>query len=289
MSAYEFRHSLVSVARKVHWHVRQRYWPHWPMIIRDRRRGLRMALPPTGNAAVTYYRWPFGSAMGAAIEHIVTAGDVVIDVGANIGEFTLLAASRAGPEGRVYALEPAKDNVGHLCRNVRINGFRNVTILRVAAMECRRTVAIETDRRSGGARVTSTADGGEVVEATTLDDLIAQVNTERIKLAKIDAAGAELLVLQGGQRSLAAGKVGYVVVKLYQPRITIERFGYHTRETVHMLAQLGYQTQLLSPEVSSEDDAVAEWLRRAERKEAEYGAVVLAYREASEVVRTLRW
>src|SRR3954447_8208340 len=61
-----------------------------------------------------------------AVLAALPAGAVAVDVGANIGYFTCLAARAVGPRGVVHAIEPAPENVEALKRNVQLNGFRNV-------------------------------------------------------------------------------------------------------------------------------------------------------------------
>jgi tRNA G37 N-methylase Trm5 len=59
-------------------------------------------------------------------ERILRAGDVVVDIGAHVGYFTLIAARSVGPEGRVYAFEPDPENYALLVRNIELNGYQNI-------------------------------------------------------------------------------------------------------------------------------------------------------------------
>src|SRR5688572_30737361 len=71
--------------------------------------------------------------MQRMLDSLVEPGDTVVDVGANIGYNTLYAAHRVGPQGRVYALEPAQDNLAVLYANLFTNNLTNVTVLPYAA------------------------------------------------------------------------------------------------------------------------------------------------------------
>ena len=68
----------------------------------------------------------------AFFKRFLSAGDVVIDVGAHVGFFTLIAASIAGSEGEVHAFEPVPSNFAALEQNARLNGFGNVVLNRAA-------------------------------------------------------------------------------------------------------------------------------------------------------------
>src|SRR5262245_30539798 len=63
---------------------------------------------------------------------LLAPGMTALDVGANVGQYTLLAAQRVGPSGRVHAFEPTPHVAAKLRANVRLNGFRNVTVAEMA-------------------------------------------------------------------------------------------------------------------------------------------------------------
>lgn len=127
-------------------------------------------------------------------------GDVVVDVGAHVGFFTLLAARLIGPGGHVHAFEPIPTNFDALDRNLRMNGYTWVSALRAAVSDAPGVVSLGLDQ----ARLvgTSTADfsvGGELssieAPAVTLDDIVGA--DEHVRLLKIDAEGHEPQVLAG--------------------------------------------------------------------------------------------
>src|SRR5262249_50498938 len=68
----------------------------------------------------------------AFANHFLRSGDVFVDVGANIGLFTLIAADRVGPTGKVIAFEPTSTTFDRLLRNVRLNRFSNVQCVKSA-------------------------------------------------------------------------------------------------------------------------------------------------------------
>ena len=125
---------------------------------------------------------------------------VFIDIGANVGIYTIYAALRAGPDARIIAVEPHPLALERLRCNVLLNKLTNVTIEPVAVHERSGTVAFKTDRQNmGNSSILfdrSTA-GGELIEvpSESLIDLVAKFGLTRIDAIKIDVEGAEDLIL----------------------------------------------------------------------------------------------
>jgi len=117
-------------------------------------------------------------------------GDVVVDVGANIGVLTFLAAMIVGPSGRVVAVEPNPDNLQLLYRGIVLNEFTNVEVLPHAASN-RRTVFSLTGGTSNthliGARAPQ--EGGHFVQSIVLDEALGHL--PRLDFVKMDIEGRE--------------------------------------------------------------------------------------------------
>ena len=138
---------------------------------------------------------------------LLKPGDVFVDIGANIGYFTLLGASLVGSQGRIYAFEPLTDNCALIERSVAENSFENVNINPVAIAESRQSFQLDVSGFSSNARVidfTSEAVPGSgperPVEAFTLDEMMTE--TERIDVIKMDIEGAEPRAWQGMEQSV---------------------------------------------------------------------------------------
>lgn len=129
---------------------------------------------------------------------VLSPGAVAIDVGANIGYFSMLAASRVGPGGRVIALEPNPRNVRLLLASARRNAFGNVEVVQAAAAE-EFGVARLFSEFSNGQIALDAADleeaGAETVGCVPLASIAARLG--RCDLVKLDIEGAELLALRG--------------------------------------------------------------------------------------------
>lgn len=134
------------------------------------------------------------------------SGGVMIDIGANIGIYTLVAARLVGPYGRVLAFEPAAEAHETLMANLEANSFTNVLAWRLAL-----TDAIGTARLSHEPDASRNAiltgppgtDDYEEVETGTLDAIDARERLPRVDLIKVDVEGAEELALRGAAGVLA--------------------------------------------------------------------------------------
>jgi len=136
----------------------------------------------------------------ALFKKLIKKGMVVVDIGANIGYYTLLAAHLVGDEGRVFAFEPDPHNFSLLCKNIEINGHRNVIPVRKAVFSKSGKMKLFLDKSNLGGHSLSGAnvDMGVsiMVEATSLDDYLKNTNC-KIDVIKMDVQGSEMEVLEG--------------------------------------------------------------------------------------------
>jgi len=129
------------------------------------------------------------------------ADDVLIDVGANIGYFSLLAATRVGPNGRVVAIEASPSIYERLSENIQLNGDRNIRAVHAAAADTRgrlrlfRAPAFNLGASSIYADV-GYEDEGEV-DAYPLHQLLTTDEIRRARIVKVDVEGAETGVIDG--------------------------------------------------------------------------------------------
>ena len=146
-------------------------------------------------------------------KQILKPGDIVVDVGANIGYFTLLSSKLVGYRGIVYAFEPDANNMRILLRNAEINHFENIRPYQVAvsngigratfytsSKECARHSLIKTKEH----------DNNTVVEVDKIDNIV----TGNIKLLKTDTEGNELAVLQGAEKIITNSEDIVLIVEI---------------------------------------------------------------------------
>jgi len=133
------------------------------------------------------------------------AGDVVLDIGANIGQYTVLAGSKVGPSGKVFAVEPSGLAEGLLLRNIRENRLTNVEILQLAAWDEDTTLFFKPGDKSncGTAEVSKdpALSTSHQVIARRLDGVLEERGIARLDVVKIDIEGAELPALAGLTRT----------------------------------------------------------------------------------------
>ncbi|MDH3673078.1 MAG: FkbM family methyltransferase [Gammaproteobacteria bacterium] len=177
-------------------------------------------------------------------------GDVVCDVGANVGFYTVALAHAVGPRGRVFAFEPLSENVERLEENIKLNGFRNVTVHGCALGERDgiATFCTAEDGAYGGTAVTprrgvvgrSICTPSTLVHAITetkvpirkLDSVWNESGRPRIRAIKIDVEGAETSALLGARQVLNASK----------PLLLVEVDTHAARDRLSaMLTPLGYR------------------------------------------------
>lgn len=137
------------------------------------------------------------SVFKAAVEKDMT----VLDIGANIGYYTLLAARAVGESGRVLAFEPSPESFSLLVRNIEINGLSNVTPVQKAVSDELGRARLFLNRTNKGASRLSKPSGGGFVEVDTitLDEFLG---SDRIDLVKMDIEGWEPAAFAGMKRIL---------------------------------------------------------------------------------------
>ena len=154
-----------------------------------------------------------------AVRERVGAGDVVVDVGANVGCIALLAATLVGDEGMVVAVEPNPDNLQMLYAGMVLNGVANVRVLPYAA-STRSAVVSLSENTSNTHLVAARAPGPRRVYAQTaaLDDLLAGL--PRLDLVKMDVEGHEIEAFDGFRAAI--GKHRPALVVEFNPRCLLD-------------------------------------------------------------------
>jgi FkbM family methyltransferase len=169
---------------------------------------------------------------------------VLLDVGANQGEVTLFAAKRL-TEGKVYAFEPLNDLFSLLNSNVALNGFQNITTFNFGLSNQSATVPFYLGREGPGENEglgTMFQSVGrnrfvQNIALRTLDEVAVLNGISQIDFIKIDVEGAELMVLQGGRKTISAMRP---VVMIEYSEDTYNAAGYSGQEIQRYFAELNY-------------------------------------------------
>ena len=159
-------------------------------------------------------------------------GDVVVDVGANIGETVLTASTRVGAQGHVLGIEPHPRTFRFLQDNVQLNGVSNVALINRAAGAASAVVTFSDDRRDDMNRV----GGGDIrVPVDLLDALVPDGGS--IALLKVDVEGYERFVFEGAPKVLR--RTACVFFEVSGPHFA--RFECRTSEVLDLLLAAGFQ------------------------------------------------
>jgi len=126
-------------------------------------------------------------------------GDVVVDIGANVGYYTVLAGKRVGPTGKVYAFEPDPVAFALLKKNVALNGLTNVVVEPKAVSNEPGSIRLYLSEENKGDHRIYQPEGEErpsiEVEAVALDDYLSDQPAP--DFIKVDTQGAEVVIYQG--------------------------------------------------------------------------------------------
>jgi len=172
----------------------------------------------------------------------VETGEVVVDVGANIGVFTLHAWKKIGKQGKVVSIEPESKNYRLLCTNTRVNNCRNVFPLNVALSDFEGEAAFYVkDVGVEHTLLPKTALGFDTrttrvvqVEVRTLSSVLCHLGIRAVDFLKIDVEGSEMEVLKGAVDFLSDKRIKKISVAAYHDREEskmireyLQKVGYH--------------------------------------------------------------
>jgi FkbM family methyltransferase len=177
---------------------------------------------------------------------LIRKGDVVIDIGANVGYFTSLFSDLVGPRGEVHAFEPLPSTFELLSRNIRKFPAQENVFLNCLALGERdqKTILFVPDDDHGQAALARHRDGSWTshriravnIEMIRLDRYAERLR--RINFVKCDVEGAELLALRGAESTL----------RRCRPKIFLEieerwtnSFGWTPADVIQFLQGIGYQ------------------------------------------------
>ncbi len=192
-----------------------------------------------------------------AMSKLIGRGMCVVDVGANAGVFTLMAAGLAGAAGTVHAFEPSTRDRERLLANLSLNGLSNVkvhaealgrasgkAVLAVAGADHPGHNTIGGFAHSAGPRAYELE-----VHVMSLDEFVEAQTLTRLDLLKIDVEGSETAVLQGARETLSRFRPT-LVVEAYDP--SLRQLGTSAAELLQLLRGAGYELKVFGPSGQAE-------------------------------------
>jgi FkbM family methyltransferase len=197
--------------------------------------------------------------VSATLRTVLGEGATFVDIGANIGWFSLLGASLVGAAGHVIAIEPNPRNVALLRQSAKDNGFDNIDVLAVALSERPGAVALETDGSNG--RIIP-VDGPPaapvaaefVVASYPLDEVLASAGIAHVDVIKIDVEGAEPLVLRGGTATVSSSRP--VLISEFFPLALDSSPWGSAQGYLRTLRDFGYHLSVIGHEGDRDDEEI---------------------------------
>ncbi|HJZ67478.1 MAG TPA: FkbM family methyltransferase, partial [Blastocatellia bacterium] len=216
--------------------------------------GLRMRLHTDSELCRLIYCRYFEAIERAFLNDFLRPGDVFVDVGANIGLFTLIAAICVGPKGKVFAFEPTTATFERLVDNVRLNDFQNVTSIKLALSDVNGQMDLVRsidgfDAWNSFARPTmGKVFSKECVDAAPWDQYARQHDlTGVVTMMKIDVEGWESRVLAGGKRVFSRMDAPVLQVEFTDEAAMAA--GSSCKDLYKTLEHLGYRMFVYDPEM----------------------------------------
>jgi FkbM family methyltransferase len=181
------------------------------------------------------------------VTRLLARGETFVDVGANWGYFTLVAAQLVGSRGRVISIEPHPQLFRLLSRNVARNTLSQVAVVPVAAADRRTTMPMMVHDEGAGnfglSRLVaaSATDSGPTVTVScdTLDNLLDELGVDVVDLMKMDIEGAEGIALEGLQASLSGCRVKRLLLELHPAYLA--EYGRSTGTILRLLERARYR------------------------------------------------
>lgn len=196
----------------------------------------------------------------AWLRDVVRPGAAVLDVGANVGYFTLLVAQLVGPDGAVVAVEPEPGNLGLLRANLWRHGLDDVTVVPIAGWSTRALLPLvfsATNRGDHQVRPDRAEAAAQLVPAGPLDELLGEDAT--LDVVKVDTQGVDHEVIAGLQQTLARSPDPQVLVEYWLEGM--EDRAIDGRGVLSGYRDLGFELSLLgdggTARAASDDDVIA--------------------------------
>lgn len=201
-------------------------------------------IPSTPNLIEAYIHQPFEPYALQLFKSELLPGSAVLDIGAHIGVYALIAARQVGPKGRVFAFEPDPANFSIIERNIKKSGFKNILqVQKVVSNSCGMLdffLAECSDCNSLSARPGLKIQDQISVESVTIDAFLAGKTADVIKM---DVEGQECKALEGMRSTITNSKNMVLFVEMNPA--CLRSAGASPEELISLLADMSFQTSLI--------------------------------------------
>lgn len=172
---------------------------------------------------------------------IISPGNVVLDIGANVGYYTILSSSKVGNKGRVFAFEPNPETFKLLSENVKLNQCSNVTLEKKAISNVVGRVYLDCQRFNKGDSSIShyKSDKTLTTESITLDCFVKTYPQVFVDVIKMDIEGSEIMVLNAARTAFNRWKSCKLFIE-YNPS-SLSRYGGSEKELISLIQNHGFK------------------------------------------------
>ena len=224
-----YLHSGLPIPERIQWVIRELRSTLVPTGAKKKVRiGRKLQIETDISASIgnsLYFEGSSEPALARFMAQILCPGDIFIDGGAHIGEFTLRAAKLVGPNGKVLSVEASPDTYRLLQHNVSLNGLSNVIALQgaVGGSDGEGIFYLGAGEECGSSSLTPPHNYRGVSLSTRLwrlDSLLSKYELSAVAMIKLDIEGAELEALRDGAKTLLSGALpGPVIVFEYNSSV----------------------------------------------------------------------
>lgn len=192
----------------------------------------------------------------------ISNGDTVMDIGANIGIFSCLAAKATGTEGEVISIEPFAPNVSKLEQVISSNNLSNIKVIEKPLSDKEEEVTLDSRRENSVDGIVTMKREKSGKNAVKGDSLIKKDKFKTPDVIKIDVEGAEGPVLKGLEEVLEADNCSKLFLELHYPATTMNRgdiyqYNWDENRVYNFLEEKGFEVKVLA-ERTDEDHLIAE-------------------------------
>ncbi|MBS4027068.1 MAG: FkbM family methyltransferase [Ignavibacteriales bacterium] len=180
------------------------------------------------------------------LQSILREGDTFVDVGANIGYYSLFAGLLVKEKGRVISFEPEPFNFSYLQKNVSLNNLTNVIMEQKAISDRKGQLRLFLDKTNSGAHhLYNLNDQAEevIVEAITLDEYFSP-SSQRVDLIKMDIQGYEPFALKGMENIIRQNPSLKIITEYWPPMI--KKAGFNPEDYLKSLTSLGFHFTIIN-------------------------------------------
>jgi FkbM family methyltransferase len=218
------------------------------------------------------YAGAYETAIVGLLHQILRPGDTFVDVGANIGYLSSIAAGVVGPSGRVISFEPAPSYFERLAAIRQLNPQYRWQVYQrgLGATDCCAQLAVSSKNIGWNSMVPGQIPPDVVAQTVSipirrLDDCLEEDGVDRVRLLKIDVEGYEGSVILGAEASLRSGRIDHLIVEVQPDQYAA--LGLDFRQVMGLLDECGYRayaTRHPHPGVQARDlrEYADLWFRR---------------------------